>query len=359
MNDETNADITGSGASIARQSFIQIAATAAVVPAALAKATLADAQGSGGAPSPADRTAFLPHAFPEKQVDLGEIKMNYAEAGSPNKPALLLIPPQFESWWSYEVAMKLLANDFHVFAIDLRGQGRSTWTPKRYSLDNFGNDLVRFIALVIGKPVIVSGNSSGGVLSAWLSAFAMPGQIRGALFEDAPFFASELIPTCGHSVRQTVVGPIFESYRNFLGDQWSVNNWVGMMAAMKRSGSPAIAAFPSPSEPPQNLKEYDPEWARAFWEGTVAINCPHDRMLAQVKVPALMTHHSRFIDPKNGILFGALSDLQAAKVCELVASSGAKIDYLSLPDATHVLHAADPARYIKALTDWAATLPKH
>lgn len=156
----------------------------------------------GTTPKPADRDSFVSHAYPEKQVNLGEIMMNYAEAGSPDKPVLLLIPEQTGSWWSYEPAIELLAEDFHVFAVDLRGQGRSTWTPKRYSLDNFGNDLVRFISLVIRRPVIVSGNSSGGVLAAWLSAYSLPGQIRGAFCEDAPFFASELVPAFGHNIRQ-------------------------------------------------------------------------------------------------------------------------------------------------------------
>jgi len=27
--------------------------------------------------------------------------------------------------------------------------------------------------------------------------------------------------------------------------------------------------IPVPAEPPQNLKEYDPEWGRSFWTGTV------------------------------------------------------------------------------------------
>ena len=50
-------------------------------------------------------------------------------------------------------------------------------------------------------------------------------------------------------------------------------------------------------EPPQNLKEYDPEWSRAFWTGSVAASCRHDRMFASVKVrcssrttPAGSTH---------------------------------------------------------------------
>ncbi len=80
--------------------------------------------------------------------------------------------------------MALLAEHFQVFAIDLRGQGRSTLTPGRYTLDNMGNDLVRFIDLIIGRPAIVAGNSSGGVLAAWMSAYAKPGQVRGSVCED-------------------------------------------------------------------------------------------------------------------------------------------------------------------------------
>ncbi len=60
--------------------------------------------------------------------------MNYATAGGPSLPALLLIPSQSESWWGYERAVPLLARHVQVFAIDLRGQGRSTWTPGRLEL---------------------------------------------------------------------------------------------------------------------------------------------------------------------------------------------------------------------------------
>src|SRR2546430_2100999 len=74
---------------------------------------------------------FKKHDFPEHTVDLGEIRMNYAVAGSASNPAILLIPAQAESWWGYEDAMHLLAESYQVYAVDLRGQGRSTWTPGR------------------------------------------------------------------------------------------------------------------------------------------------------------------------------------------------------------------------------------
>ena len=179
----------------------------------------------------ADRAAtFVPHAFPEQTVDLGEVRMNYAVAGDPSLPALLLIPGQSESWWGYEAAMPLLAEHFHVHAVDLRGQGRSTWTPGRYTIDNFGNDLVRFIDLVIGRETLVSGMSSGGVLSAWLSAYAKPGQVRAAVWEDPPLFSCQTTPAIGQSIHQAI-GPVFAAWNKWLGDQWSIGDWAGLMRA--------------------------------------------------------------------------------------------------------------------------------
>lgn len=304
------------------------------------------AAGAPGRAAPTYKPAFVPHAYPEQTADLGEIAMNYVVAGSPSKPALLLVPGQTESWWGYEAAIKILEADFQVYAVDLRGQGRSTWTPGRYTLDNIGNDLVRFIATVIKRPVVTSGCSSGGVLSCWLSAYAMPRQLRGAVYEDPPLFASELVPAYGPSVRQAIVGPIFERFAKFLGDQWSIGDFSGMRAGM-----------PGPSEPPQNLKEYDPEWGRAFVEGTVAASCRHDCMLASVKVPVLLTHHGRQVDEATGRLVGALTDLQARRAGEIIKAAGTSFDYLSLPDAAHAMHETQPARFATVIRDWAAKLP--
>jgi hypothetical protein len=37
---------------------------------------------------------FVAHGFEEHLVDLGEVRLNYATAGSPDHPAILLIPAQ-------------------------------------------------------------------------------------------------------------------------------------------------------------------------------------------------------------------------------------------------------------------------
>jgi pimeloyl-ACP methyl ester carboxylesterase len=310
----------------------------------------------------ADRAdTFVGHAYPEQLVDLGEVRLNYATAGDPSLPPLLLIPGQTESWWGYEAALPLLAERFCCYAVDLRGQGRSTWTPGRYSLDNIGGDLVRFIDAVIGRPTLISGLSSGGVLAAWLSAYARPGQVIAAVWEDPPLFSSELTPLYGPGIRQCI-GPLWALYAKWLGDQWSVGDWDGLLRAAP-SELPAWAAglilgrmTDAAAGPPQNLREYDPEWGRAFWTGTVTANCDHTRMIAATRVPVLFTHHFRTIDPATGHLIGAIADEQAEQVRRLVTEAGQPFEYRSFPEQPHAMHQADPSLYASTVIDWAASV---
>lgn len=303
------------------------------------------------------KETYIPHAFEEVTIDLGEVVMNYAVAGEESAPALLLLPAQAESWWAYEAAMQKLAADYRVYAVDLRGQGRTTRTPGRYTVDNIANDVVRFIQLVIGRPTIVAGNSSGGVVAAWLAAYAPPGLVRGVYLEDAPIFSSELTPACGNGLHQSAVSNLFWLFSTYLGDQWSIGDWEGMIAAAPSKIPPWVLAWIAKSDgPPQNLKEYDPEWGRAFLSGTATAGCSHKEILQSVKVPMLFTHHYRGADPVTGELHGVASDLQVNYARTLVEKAGQRFDYQSLPDKTHALHEAEPELYVSILKEWAKGL---
>ena len=300
---------------------------------------------------------YVPHAYAEHLVDLGEVTMNYAVAGPVDAPALLLIPGQTESWWGYEAAMQKLEDRFRLYAVDLRGQGRSTRTPGRYTFDNMGADLVRFIQTVIKRPVISCGLSSGGVLSAWLSAYAPPGLIRASLYEDPPLFGCEERPACGHGQHASLVSLMFVAFSKHLGDQWSVGDWKGFVHHVKTTMPPMLAARPyDEAATPQTLKEYDPEWGRACVEGTISASCDHERMLMQVKVPVLMTHHFRAPGLISGKFLGAISDDQAARVGELITAAGQRYEYQSHPAMGHFMHGQDPDLYARVVTEWIATL---
>ena len=59
-------------------------------------------------------------------------------------------------------------------------------------------------------------------------------------------------------------------WSTFLGDQWSIGAWDAMREGSADHLPEHLKFFPVPDEPPQRLKEYDPEWGRSFWSGTVA-----------------------------------------------------------------------------------------
>ncbi len=310
---------------------------------------------------------YIPHAYPEHTFDTGEVTLNYATVGSPNLPALLLIPGNTHSWWSYEAAMDLLKAHFQIFAVDLRGQGRSSRTPGRYTFENCGQDLARFIAFHIRRPVVVSGCSSGGLIAAWLSAYAPPGLVRGTHYEDPPLFSAERRPDRGPDMRQQL-HPAALQHR-YLGNQWTIGDEAGLakaMGQMFQSAGPDVAQALAKMMPPdprffgpmqQHLREYDPEWGGAIASGSAGGSLDHAAMLAAVKCPVLFTHHFRWRDEKAGSAAGAILDDEAERVCQLIAAAGQPVTYVSLPDAPHVMNVLQPDRFVRLLTEWTATLP--
>ena len=124
------------------------------------------------------------------------------------------------------------------------------------------------------------------------------------------------------------------------GPQWSIGDVEGMQraistelpawmaAAIRQMAGAAKAKGQAAS---QNLREYDPEWGEAFVSGRATLTCDHETMLRLVKVPVLFTHHFRHVDPDTGHLIGAISDLQAARVRQLVEAAGNAFAYQVVP----------------------------
>ena len=75
-----------------------------------------------------------------------------------------------------------------------------------------------------------------------------------------------------------------------------------------------------------------------------------------VRVPALLSHHYRDIDPQTGSLMGAISDQQAQRVRQLVTDAGQRFEYLSFSDMAHSMHAQDPEMFTRTVVDFSSTL---
>jgi pimeloyl-ACP methyl ester carboxylesterase len=117
----------------------------------------------------------------------------YVQAGkNPDKPPILLVHGFGASTDHWKKNVAGLQAEFEVWAIDLLGFGRSTKADAQYSADLWSNQLHDFIEQVIGRPVVIAGNSIGGYTALATNAL-FPGQTRGAIlinpvgsFSDAP-----------------------------------------------------------------------------------------------------------------------------------------------------------------------------
>lgn len=126
----------------------------------------------------------------EKQITLpnGNI-INYGETDG-DGPALLLIHGQMGAWEDYACVLPKLAQNWHVYAIDVYGHGESSHDESLYYIDVNGNDLIWFINNVIGKKTVVCGHSNGALTAAYIAAYG-GGLVEGAVFEDPPIFSTQ------------------------------------------------------------------------------------------------------------------------------------------------------------------------
>ena len=97
---------------------------------------------------------------------------------------------QQAAWQDYAKVLPDLSKEFHIFAVDYYGHGKSTKNAAKYKANIIGQDLVWFMNNIIKEPSYVSGHSSGALLAAWLGANNSD-NVVGVILEDGPFFSTE------------------------------------------------------------------------------------------------------------------------------------------------------------------------
>ena len=122
----------------------------------------------------------------ESRFDLDGRQINYAK-GPKNGPPLLLIHGISGRWQDWGGVSEALSTDWQVYAVDLRGHGKSEWTPEGYHWRLYSQDQVEFLERVIGEPAHIIGHSLGGVTALGVNALRSD-LVRAAVYEDPPLF---------------------------------------------------------------------------------------------------------------------------------------------------------------------------
>lgn len=285
--------------------------------------------------------------FKEKKVILSNgVEINYAEGPNNGQEALFLIHGQMGAWQDYKKVLPQLSKNWHVYAVDCHGHGKSTHDQSRYYLDSIGNDLSRFISEIVKQKTVVSGHSSGGLISAWLAGTGNP-YIVGALLEDPPVFSTEkeYFPrTFVYHDDYKVIHDFLNSNTNECWEAYYLRHcYWGKLYLPDKVGKIADAAQKYhekyPGKPiqiwflPKSLNErlfgiflyihdYDLRFGDKFYDYTWHNKISHRILMNKIKVPTIFMHakDAYAIDPetKDSILMAASSNEQARKAVSLI-----------------------------------------
>ena len=101
-------------------------------------------------------------------------------------PPLLMVHGIGGAKINWMLLAPLLADRFHVEALDLPGFGESPLAGRSAALDSQRNLVVRYIQEVVGSPVVLTGHSMGGLISM-LVASARPDLVERLVLFDPAF----------------------------------------------------------------------------------------------------------------------------------------------------------------------------
>ena len=306
--------------------------------------------------------------YVEKTAQVNAITLTYAE-GPDNGPPLVLLHAQLLDWFSYSRVLPELSKSYHVFDIDYPGHGM-TVTPPKYPMtaNQIGTDLSDFITQHIGRPVYITGNSSGGLLATWLAS-NRPQQIKAVLLEDPPLFSAEY-----PRIKQTI------AYRAFMTSYTAATQdhpddfllyWIkGNSAFFTKHVGPGVPFIltqaakarkrSAPNDPVElrliknetvrmllrGLDQYDPRFGAAFYDGSWNKDFQHAAALAKIQCPVLLMH-ANFTIESDGILNGAMSKDDADQAMSFLQRGKClKVD------ATHVVNLDNPDLFVKTLHEF-------
>jgi pimeloyl-ACP methyl ester carboxylesterase len=271
----------------------------------------------------------------EHTFDTGTVVINYAE-GPPSGLPLVLLHGGASSWRSFLTAMPSLVANWHVYAPDFRGHGRSGRVPGAYRWINYVQDTTAFLRHHFSEPVVLWGSSLGGTIAVGVAAQA-PDTVRALVLVDAWLD----LDTSKDETRQ------FLLYRRDLVA--SVRSPDEMIAALTNE----LVASPGHNESgrrgvleddaeirqeAETLIQLDPEVYTFGWDGRLAEGYDMDAVLEQVSCPVLLLQ----ADP----VLGGLVDNELAAHAITLLPQGTLV---RIPGARHAILQSQPEAAMRAI----------
>jgi pimeloyl-ACP methyl ester carboxylesterase len=118
----------------------------------------------------------------ERTFDTGEVQLNYAE-GPANGPPLVLLHGLGRRWQVFLPVIPALSLRWQIFAVDLRGHGKSSRVARGYQGPKYSEDVAHLLRERISSPAVLFGHCLGGMVGMWVASHH-PELVRALILGD-------------------------------------------------------------------------------------------------------------------------------------------------------------------------------
>jgi len=112
------------------------------------------------------------------------VTINFVE-GPPSGPPLVLLHGGGDRWQGLLPIIPSLVMRWHVYALDLRGHGKSGRVPGQYRPEHYVADIIAFLESQLTERVILFGHSLGGWIALMVAA-EQTEKVRALILGDPP-----------------------------------------------------------------------------------------------------------------------------------------------------------------------------
>jgi pimeloyl-ACP methyl ester carboxylesterase len=268
----------------------------------------------------------------EERFDTGSVVLNYA-ADTADGPPLVLLHGVTSRWQSWLNVAPAFAVRWRLYALDLRGHGRSGRVPGAYTIPDYADDVSAFLREVVGTPAVVVGHSLGGIIATAVAA-AAPEQVAAVVLEDPPLAAFR-----HESLRERPEHPGFVATRDLAASGQSVAALSALLAERQPTADAVTLRVRATS-----ISQLDPDVLTLVVEDRARGDYDQDECLRRGTCPTLLLQ----ADPQAG---GALGDEDAARALGLLPQGL----HVKLPGVEHNVHATAPTDFCRLVRDFLET----